>query len=394
MSSIVTLKLSRENTTIPMNFTGIVVWPTGLKKWFKDGKKHREDGPAVQYPNGIGYWYTHGKFKESPKSGSPSKENMNSTFFFKDTPLIKRPKKSDYIEVLPVSAEEFDCTQKGWFEKLKEKKPVVNVKQQEKVPLPWLNEKTIYISTIYLGDNEPYPENFTGKIVRDSGILEWRHNGKYHRENGPAVIFPDYLSFYQYGEFRGSLPRTMFSDRAIETFKRANDPFEDLAAMFPGLDSKFTGKIIHADEAGFSCYFRGLLHHETGPALQTWDGTQKWYKHGKLHRLDGPAVENMHWNKWTSEEYWVNGIKFDLAEYERFIDTKLSSISCKSIEEIPMTYIGMVLFESGIKAWYKEGKLHRKYGPAVIFPSGKASYYQDGIETTEFPEIDLQLKND
>ena len=33
----------------------------GNQYWFKDGKRHREDGPAIIYANGDQYWYRNGK---------------------------------------------------------------------------------------------------------------------------------------------------------------------------------------------------------------------------------------------------------------------------------------------------------------------------------------------
>ena len=33
----------------------------GTKRWYKNGKKHREDGPAVEYYSGTKYWYREGK---------------------------------------------------------------------------------------------------------------------------------------------------------------------------------------------------------------------------------------------------------------------------------------------------------------------------------------------
>jgi hypothetical protein len=32
----------------------------GTKRWFKDGVLHREDGPAIEYYNGICSWYRNG----------------------------------------------------------------------------------------------------------------------------------------------------------------------------------------------------------------------------------------------------------------------------------------------------------------------------------------------
>ena len=33
------------------------VWANGDKFWYLNGKRHREDGPAVEYANGSKFWY-------------------------------------------------------------------------------------------------------------------------------------------------------------------------------------------------------------------------------------------------------------------------------------------------------------------------------------------------
>ena len=33
----------------------------GIKTWHLRGKWHREDGPAIEYPDGTKHWYLHGK---------------------------------------------------------------------------------------------------------------------------------------------------------------------------------------------------------------------------------------------------------------------------------------------------------------------------------------------
>jgi hypothetical protein len=62
------------NESIPNNFTGIAEWWNGDKKWYKEGKLHRLDGPAIIYSSGLKYWYKEGKIHrddgpaiESPK---------------------------------------------------------------------------------------------------------------------------------------------------------------------------------------------------------------------------------------------------------------------------------------------------------------------------------------
>ena len=45
---------------IPKNYTGIVEWPFGIKEWYKNGLRHREDDPAVEYADGEKEWYKNG----------------------------------------------------------------------------------------------------------------------------------------------------------------------------------------------------------------------------------------------------------------------------------------------------------------------------------------------
>jgi hypothetical protein len=46
---------------IPNNFTGIAIYPSGNKYWYVKGKRHRLDGPAIEYSDGSKYWYVEGK---------------------------------------------------------------------------------------------------------------------------------------------------------------------------------------------------------------------------------------------------------------------------------------------------------------------------------------------
>jgi len=44
-----------------------IEYPNGFKRWFKNGIYHREDGPAIELSNGDKYWFYYGK-KISVKS--------------------------------------------------------------------------------------------------------------------------------------------------------------------------------------------------------------------------------------------------------------------------------------------------------------------------------------
>ena len=38
----------------------VKVYNNGEKHWYLDGKRHREDGPAIKYADGSKYWYING----------------------------------------------------------------------------------------------------------------------------------------------------------------------------------------------------------------------------------------------------------------------------------------------------------------------------------------------
>jgi len=83
--------------------------------------------------------------------------------------------------------------------------------------------------------------------VESDGDKLWRNSaGQLHREDGPAIIYPD---GYQ------------------------------------------------------GWYHDGKLHREDGPAVTEPDGSQYWYQNDRLHREDGPAVV---WPSGTME-WWHNG---------------------------------------------------------------------------------------
>ena len=51
-----TIKVN-HSSEIPENFTGIIEFSDGEKWWYKEGERHRENGPAVECTNGTKRWY-------------------------------------------------------------------------------------------------------------------------------------------------------------------------------------------------------------------------------------------------------------------------------------------------------------------------------------------------
>ena len=88
------------------------------------------------------------------------------------------------------------------------------------------------------------------------GNTKWKNEyGKYHREDGPAII------------------------------NSSNDMF---------------------------WYNDGKLHREDGPAIELYGGTKFWYINDKMHREDGPAFISPS----GDEEFYLYGVKHSIKEYK------------------------------------------------------------------------------
>ncbi|HNC55217.1 MAG TPA: hypothetical protein PLP33_07225 [Leptospiraceae bacterium] len=46
---------------VPKNFTGVAEFPNGNKHWFKEGRLHRLEGPAIEYSDGSKEWWFEGQ---------------------------------------------------------------------------------------------------------------------------------------------------------------------------------------------------------------------------------------------------------------------------------------------------------------------------------------------
>lgn len=102
----------------PANWLEGLVVNNEIKYWYQNNRLHREDGPAVIYPNGVSEWYSKGKLH---RLDGPAIEYPDGTGFWmqynklhrEDGPAVERPDqcKTYYLEgvFVPVSSpEEFD----------------------------------------------------------------------------------------------------------------------------------------------------------------------------------------------------------------------------------------------------------------------------------------------
>jgi len=75
---------------------GLDVAEDGSKYWYLNGKRHREDYPAIEYANGSKYWYLHGK---AHREDGPAEEWANGTKrWFLHGELLDHPESFDTME--------------------------------------------------------------------------------------------------------------------------------------------------------------------------------------------------------------------------------------------------------------------------------------------------------
>jgi|ERR1700691_2908374 len=101
------------------------------------------------------------------------------------------------------------------------------------------------METIKFNFLDDKPKNYTGIVEYSDGKIIYYLNGKWHREDGPAIIW---------------------------------------------------------NNSDIEYYLNGKLHREDGPAVIWNDGIQKYYLNGKCHRVDGPAVIR----KDGIQKYYIN----------------------------------------------------------------------------------------
>jgi hypothetical protein len=105
---------------MPGKYTGIVEINDGSRHWYFNGRKHREDGPAIEYHNGDRYWYFYGLCHRVDGPAIESFDGhkhwyLNGELHRVDGPAIEHfnGDKSWYLNGTKYSQEE-------WFEQLSE----------------------------------------------------------------------------------------------------------------------------------------------------------------------------------------------------------------------------------------------------------------------------------
>ncbi len=69
----------KQHEDIPKDYTGIVEYWNGNKRWIKNGKYHREDGPSAVWKDGTRGWHINGKLH---RTEGPALEFVDSKQWF------------------------------------------------------------------------------------------------------------------------------------------------------------------------------------------------------------------------------------------------------------------------------------------------------------------------
>ena len=199
-------------------------------------------------------------------------------------------------------------------------------------------------------------------ILYQDGTTEWYKNGKLHREDGPAVIIPDGArKWYKNGKIhREDGPAVIYQDGTEKWF-------------IDGRIHRGNGPAIEYRNGNKEYWIMGNLHREVGPAMEN-EIFQAWFTDGKLHREDGPALifypknNDIGWN--------------DCPPFWWFYPYRLVSLIKKFDFHVVFT------IKYGEQQWWKNGKLHREDGPAIIYQDGTQKYCYNGkLHRENFPAV-------
>ena len=310
-----------------------IEWHDGDKEWLMNGQLHREDGPAIEYTDGTKKWYINGEelteeefnnftlnkineqttksndvTKTVDKYGTIKYTNSNGELHRTDGPAVEykdgpkfwyqngKPHREDGPAIENISGY---IGYKNWYQNgqlHREDGPAVEWNDGSKEW--WLNNEKLTEEEF---NEKSKKSNDVTKIIDHFGIIMYYNNlDQLHREDGPAVEWPDgHKVWYQNDKLHRE------DGPAIEWVNGHK------AWYVNGKRHRTDGPAFEDKDGTKHWYQNGLLHRVDGPAVEWSSGSKSWYLNGKRHRVDGPAVENVDRYK----EWWLNGEKLTQEEF-------------------------------------------------------------------------------
>jgi len=351
-----------------------IEWADGSNAWYINNKLHREDGPAIEYTN-YKVWYLNNKHYTEEEW----KKELNKPKCEIDKDGIKEWRnKEGKSHRTDGPAFEYEDGGKSWW--------INGARHREDGPaIEWVDgTKEWYLNGQKYTEEEWKKELEKPKCEVENGAKYWKNKeGQLHREDGPADEHSAYKSWWLNGERHredGPAIEWVNGDKAWYL----NDKYYTEEEWKKELNKpKCT-----TDEFGTKYWYNkeGLYHREDGPAIEYSDGSNAWYINNKLHREDGPAVEHDNgykvWylnNKYLTEEQW----KKELDKPKCEIDSYGNKLWKNKKGQYHREDGPAIESTDGYKQWVINGSLHREDGPAIEGRYGNKSWYLNGIQYTE-----------
>lgn len=272
-----------------------IVWFSGNKYWYKNGKLDRKIGPAI-ITESSECWYTENKLN---RLDGPAIIYTNGS-------------KQYYIEGVNYTKEEYN-------------KIIENYTINE-------TDKTGGVDSVkyFLDKTEKYDSHgelhcLNGPaVIKKNGNDIWYKHGLIHRDGDfPAIKVGNRLCYYKEGlRHRDNGPAII--DYICAWYKHGVLHRVGSPAL-----------IIDGQVDIGRWYLNGLLDRIDGPAKTDMYGTEYWYRKGLLHNTTGPAVITNE-NAYYDNEYYIEGVKYTKEEYNKLTEKFVLKYSYK--KSTPITY--------------------------------------------------------
>ena len=169
--------------------------------------------------------------------------------------------------------------------------------------------------------------------IRADGTREWHLHGQLHRSSGPAVEHPDGTGeWWLLGERSAPEAAAQYASKPVRTVNAHGEVFWLLDGKWHRDDGP---AVIWAEGKAWFWYRHGIRHRADGPASHWPNGNEEWWIDGQLHRDDGPAIiwaSGYQCWRWRglkhrddgpavihangTEEWWRYGVRVEVAQVE------------------------------------------------------------------------------
>ena len=380
--------------------------------WYQNDKKHRDDGPAVIMPNGDKEWYQHGKRHRDDDKPAVVLADGTKLYYMngeKYTPVdakqrLTRAKKN--VEV---------------------KKNRLLESKEPRVELGNGNYKLVFINrTIYYnskdqkhrdGDEPAYITDTGGKewwkndeLHRDGDLPAiinrfgrvWYKNGKRHRDDDkPAIIRNDGVKEWWKNDEKYT-PKHIIKKTNQERLGRAkknvevkkNRLLEDLNEDYKRTELGNNRYMIELPSGGKTWFKKmdvgdDLVHRDGDEPAMIFQDARTWYKNGLRHRDgDKPAFIDD-----EGVAYWKNGEEYTPKHIQKKINQERTDRAKKNVEvkknrlledlNEERTDLGdgnyKIKYHSRVEYYDSKGLKHRGDDkPAVIWNGGDKEWWKHG----------------